>query len=91
MAIRIVNKITILIVDDQPPVRSGIRTMLEKISDCFVVGEAVTLAHSAATAGWTFWLSRYLDEETIRQKACQAIDMGRHSVNPRHLSSGNIL
>jgi NarL family two-component system response regulator LiaR len=34
------NKISVLIVDDHPPLRAGIRTILEKASDIYVVGEA---------------------------------------------------
>lgn len=35
-----VNRISVLIVDDHPPIRAGFRAMLEGTSDIYVVGEA---------------------------------------------------
>jgi RNA polymerase sigma factor (sigma-70 family) len=40
MSTHSVKKISVLIVDDHPPLRAGIRAMLEKTSDIYVVGEA---------------------------------------------------
>lgn len=34
------NKISVLIVDDHPPLRAGVRAILEKTSDIYVIGEA---------------------------------------------------
>lgn len=40
MATKPRKKISVLIVDDHPPLRAGIRAMLEKTPDIYVVGEA---------------------------------------------------
>jgi two-component system, NarL family, nitrate/nitrite response regulator NarL len=40
MPTQTVNKISALIVDDHPPRRAGVRAMLEKPPDIYVVGEA---------------------------------------------------
>ena len=40
MTVKIQKKISVLIVDDHPPLRAGVRAMLEKTSDIYVVGEA---------------------------------------------------
>src|SRR5574342_606461 len=40
MSTQAANKISVLIVDDHPPLRAGIRAILEKTSDIYVVGEA---------------------------------------------------
>ncbi len=34
------NKISVLIVDDHPPLQAGVRAMLEKAPDICVIGEA---------------------------------------------------
>ncbi len=40
MAVQNEKKISILLVDDHPPIRAGLRAMLEKTSDISVLGEA---------------------------------------------------
>ncbi len=40
MPTRGINKISVLIVDDHPPLRAGVRAMLESTPDLYVVGEA---------------------------------------------------
>jgi len=40
MSVQTINKISVLIVDDHPPFRAGIRAILEKPPDIFVIGEA---------------------------------------------------
>src|SRR5215213_4214826 len=35
-----IKKISVLIVDDHPPLRAGVRAMLEKTDDIYVIGEA---------------------------------------------------
>jgi len=40
MSIHSVKKISVLIVDDHPPLRAGVRAMIEKTDDIYVLGEA---------------------------------------------------
>src|SRR5690242_20375047 len=40
MALQHSKKISVLIVDDHPPLRAGVRAILEMTDDVFVVGEA---------------------------------------------------
>jgi len=40
MSTQSVNNISVLIVDDHPALRAGVRAMLEKTHDIYVVGEA---------------------------------------------------
>ncbi len=40
MSTHAAKKISVLIVDDHPPLRAGVRAMLEKTDDIYVIGEA---------------------------------------------------
>lgn len=40
MSTQAINNISVLIVDDHPPLRAGLRAMLEKTPDIYIVGEA---------------------------------------------------
>ena len=40
MSTHAIKKISVLIIDDHPPLRAGVRAMLEKTDDIYVIGEA---------------------------------------------------